>query len=224
MKPTTIASTRCVYSTIELRSTPGTTSPLQNGQPWKPEPAGPQPRPESDTRTTPPTMMRTKVAMPVASTSRRIRGCAARPAARPSRPAAPPRPPRGGCPSSARRCARAGPRRSCSAAAASCVNHSSVLPCHGSLPARWPFLRLQSTLTTVTSTPIAEDERADRRDQVVGRPRRAPRRSRRCGAACPTRPAECWTRKVTLKPTNISQNESLPRASDIIRPVIFGNQ
>ena len=57
MKPDDNASTRCVYSTIELRSTPGTTSPLQNGQPWKPEPAGPQPRPESETRTTPPRMI-----------------------------------------------------------------------------------------------------------------------------------------------------------------------
>jgi hypothetical protein len=34
------------------------------------------------------------------------------------------------------------------------VNHSSVLPCHGSLPAFRPFLMLQSTFTTVTSTPI----------------------------------------------------------------------
>ena len=69
MKPTTTARMRCVYSTIELRSIPGTTSPLQNGQPWKPEPAGPQPRPESETRTTPPTRMRTKVATSVASAS-----------------------------------------------------------------------------------------------------------------------------------------------------------
>jgi hypothetical protein len=48
-----------------LFSWPGTTSPLQNGQPWKPDPAGPQPRPESDTRTTPPRMIRAKGAMPV---------------------------------------------------------------------------------------------------------------------------------------------------------------
>ena len=33
------------------------------------------------------------------------------------------------------------------------VNHSSVFPCQGSLPALRPLLRLQSTLTTVTSTP-----------------------------------------------------------------------
>src|SRR4051812_45961283 len=54
-----------------LRSTPGTTSPLQKGQPWKPEPPGPHPRPESDTRTIPPTMIRTKVDSPVARASRR---------------------------------------------------------------------------------------------------------------------------------------------------------
>ena len=40
----------------------------------------------------------------------------------------------------------------------------------------------------------------------------------------PDSPAECWTRNVMLKPTNISQNEILPSASDISRPLIFGNQ
>jgi len=34
------------------------------------------------------------------------------------------------------------------------VNHSSVFPCHGSLPARFPRFMLSSTFTTVTSTPI----------------------------------------------------------------------
>ena len=46
------------------------------------------------------------------------------------------------------------------------VNHSSVLPFHGSFPARLPCLIEWSTLTTVTITPIAEDEGADRRGQV----------------------------------------------------------
>ena len=64
------ASTRWVYSMMWLRSIPGTTSPLQKGQPWKPEPPGPQPRPESDTRTIPPTMIRTNVEIAVASASR----------------------------------------------------------------------------------------------------------------------------------------------------------
>jgi hypothetical protein len=40
----------------------------------------------------------------------------------------------------------------------------------------------------------------------------------------PDRPAECCTRKVRLKPTNMTQNEALPRPSDIILPAIFGNQ
>ncbi len=71
MIPTAPASVRWVYSMIELRFTPGTTSPLQNGQPFRPEPAGPQPRPESDTRTTPPTITRRKVAASVDSASRR---------------------------------------------------------------------------------------------------------------------------------------------------------
>ena len=35
-----------------------------------------------------------------------------------------------------------------------CVNHSSVLPFHGSLPALRPLLMLTMTLTIVTSTPI----------------------------------------------------------------------
>src|SRR5215208_2313308 len=70
MMLTAPASARCVYSTTELRSTPGTTLPLQKGQPCRPEPPGPQPRPESDTRTTPPTMINTKVASAVARTSR----------------------------------------------------------------------------------------------------------------------------------------------------------
>ena len=69
--PTTPASALCVYSMMWLRSRPGTTSPLQNGQPWKPEPPGPQPSPESDTRTMPPTMISRKVATPVARASLR---------------------------------------------------------------------------------------------------------------------------------------------------------
>ena len=61
----------CVYSITEFRFRPGTTSPLQNGQPWKPEPPGPQPNPESETRTMPPTMISAKVATAVATASRR---------------------------------------------------------------------------------------------------------------------------------------------------------
>ena len=40
----------------------------------------------------------------------------------------------------------------------------------------------------------------------------------------PDIPAECCGRKVTLNPITISQNESFPSPSDIIRPDIFGNQ
>jgi hypothetical protein len=36
--------------------------------------------------------------------------------------------------------------------------------------------------------------------------------------------SESWTRKATLKPMNVSQNDSLQSASDIARPVIFGYQ
>ena len=71
MIPTTPASARWLYSMIELRFTPGTTSPLQKGQPFRPEPAGPQPRPDSDTRTIPPTTISRKVARTVANASRR---------------------------------------------------------------------------------------------------------------------------------------------------------
>jgi len=38
------------------------------------------------------------------------------------------------------------------------------------------------------------------------------------------RPAECWIRKVRLKPTNMVQKDSLPRASENMRPVSLGNQ
>ena len=40
----------------------------------------------------------------------------------------------------------------------------------------------------------------------------------------PDSPAEYCGRNVTLKPITISQKESLPRPSDIMRPDIFGNQ
>jgi hypothetical protein len=40
----------------------------------------------------------------------------------------------------------------------------------------------------------------------------------------PSRPAECWIRNVQWNPIRNSQNDTLPRPSDIIRPVIFGNQ
>jgi len=67
---TTDASVRCEYSIAELRFTPGTTSPLQNGQPWKPLFSGPQPSPDPETRTIPPTMISRKVATAVPSASR----------------------------------------------------------------------------------------------------------------------------------------------------------
>ena len=40
------------------------------------------------------------------------------------------------------------------AAGGELVNHSSVLPCQGSLPALLPFLIEMITLTQVTTTPI----------------------------------------------------------------------
>ena len=40
----------------------------------------------------------------------------------------------------------------------------------------------------------------------------------------PSRPIECWMRKVTWKPMNISQKLVFPRPSFSRRPVIFGNQ
>ena len=40
----------------------------------------------------------------------------------------------------------------------------------------------------------------------------------------PSRPAECWIRNVTWKPTKKKAKETLPRVSLIIRPLIFGNQ
>ena len=41
MIPTIPASARWLYSMIELRFTPGTTSPLQNGQPFEARAGGP---------------------------------------------------------------------------------------------------------------------------------------------------------------------------------------
>ena len=49
------------------------------------------------------------------------------------------------------------------------VNHSSVFAFHGSGPATAPCLRLRTTLMIVTQHAGGEDERADRRDQVVER-------------------------------------------------------
>ena len=40
----------------------------------------------------------------------------------------------------------------------------------------------------------------------------------------PSSPAECWIRNVRWKPMKKSTNDTLPRPSDISRPVIFGNQ
>ena len=46
-------------------------------------------------------------------------------------------------------------------------------------------------------------------------------RSRR---GIPDRPSACWTKKVMLKPMNMTQNDALPSRSFSSRPVIFGNQ
>ena len=62
---TAAASTRCEYSTIMLVSIAGTTPPPHSGQPSVPLPAGPQPRPESLIRTTPPTTISAKVSAAV---------------------------------------------------------------------------------------------------------------------------------------------------------------
>jgi hypothetical protein len=40
----------------------------------------------------------------------------------------------------------------------------------------------------------------------------------------PSRPAECWIRKVVWNPMNTKPKDHLPRPSDSIRPLIFGNQ
>src|ERR1051325_7599818 len=53
--------------------TRGTTPPPQSGQPLVPLPPGPQPSPESLTRTIPPTMISRKVTRAVRSASRRNR-------------------------------------------------------------------------------------------------------------------------------------------------------
>src|SRR5215204_1128569 len=68
------ASNRCENS-INVFSSPtsGITSPPQSGQPLVPLPPGPQPNPESLTRTTPPTMISRKVTSEVRSARRRNR-------------------------------------------------------------------------------------------------------------------------------------------------------
>jgi hypothetical protein len=40
----------------------------------------------------------------------------------------------------------------------------------------------------------------------------------------PANPSTCWIMKVRLNPIVISQNVHFPIRSDIIRPLIFGNQ
>ena len=64
---------RCEYSITDSAEAAGRTPPSQSGQPCVPEPSGPQPRPESLTRTIPPIRIRTKVATIVAVTRRRNR-------------------------------------------------------------------------------------------------------------------------------------------------------
>ncbi len=40
----------------------------------------------------------------------------------------------------------------------------------------------------------------------------------------PRMPRKCWTKNVMLKPMTMSQKFALPRRSESIRPLIFGNQ
>ena len=51
-------------------------------------------------------------------------------------------------------CAPAGMTSKLFGGGGDCVNHSSVLPCHGSLPASLPFLTERTMFTTVTRTPM----------------------------------------------------------------------
>src|SRR4051794_12223701 len=104
-----------------------------------------------------------------------------------------------------------------------CTNHSSVLALQGSLPAFLPTLRLRTTLNSETSTPAARMN-----EPIVEIRFCVPQfvyvwyvYMRR---GIPSSPSECWMRNVTLKPTNISQKESLPSDSDSILPDSFGNQ
>ena len=57
MTVTIAARKRCEYSTTMCVSISGTARPPHSGQPSVPLPSGPQPRPESLTRTIPPTMI-----------------------------------------------------------------------------------------------------------------------------------------------------------------------
>src|SRR2546422_5718137 len=96
------------------------------------------------------------------------------------------------------------------------VNHSSVLASHGSGPARRPRRTLQTAFPTVISTP-----RASTNEPIVEArlyPCREPvawySNTRR---GMPERPAECWGRKVRLKPITMTQKDTLPQNSDIRR-------
>src|SRR3712207_1637473 len=104
-----------------------------------------------------------------------------------------------------------------------CVNHSSVLPFHGSGPATAPFLTDRTTLMNVSRIPKARmnEPIVETRFHQSQAPMSAYSKMRR---GMPDRPSECWIRKVTLKPTRIVQKEALPSGSLSIRPDIFGNQ
>ena len=71
MIATAEATVRCAYSIQVWIDTPGMTFPRQNGQPCSPLPPDPQPSPESDTRTTPPSTISANVAATVLRASRR---------------------------------------------------------------------------------------------------------------------------------------------------------
>ena len=64
------AAMRWEYSIIDSADEAGITPPSHSGHPCVPEPSGPQPSPESETRTIPPIRIRTKVATIVAVTRR----------------------------------------------------------------------------------------------------------------------------------------------------------
>src|SRR5687768_6099815 len=104
------------------------------------------------------------------------------------------------------------------------VNHSSVLPRHGSGPAGRPRRTAQITLTTVRSTPApsTNEPMVDTTLYPSSDGDASEYSAMRRGI--PESPAECCGRNATLNPMTVIQNESLPSPSDIRRPDIFGNQ
>src|SRR5437588_12632977 len=102
------------------------------------------------------------------------------------------------------------------------VAHSSVLPCHGSLPAISPWFQLRTMLIRKISTEIAmrNDEMVMIR-LVVAHEALAYVAIRR---GMPSRPSVCMMRKVPLKPMKVVQKCHSPSFLSSSLPVIFGNQ